>query len=100
MYADDFMFYHDGGDVAIINMGALRRWYGYINAGRPDTEIARCAGISRTTLWRLKRGKRIAPATAHKLAVGLWVMMADYPNTRAGLTDRLGVLMEVQKPLF
>lgn len=100
MCAVNRTIYFDHGEYAVIYLQPLRRWFEYVSSRKTQSEIADAAGLHRSTIWRFKSGKRIAPQSAYFLALGMRQLLADHPELRFGLDKRFGPLMEVQNPLF
>lgn len=100
MFAGKNYYYTDCGDCTTVYATTLRGWFDFASVRFTQAEIAQSAGISRTTLWRYRSGKRVSDQTAYFLALGLKSLFMDYPETRFGLTDHFGILMETQTTLF
>lgn len=100
MYGANFAHYYDHGDYAIVNLAVLRQWIEFLTARHTLVELASASGISRTTIWRFLKGKRITPQSAYFLALGCLDLVKQHEATAMGLDNRFGTLMEVQTALF
>lgn len=100
MCADRLAYYYDAGDYAVVHLDVLRRWVDFLGSRYTRAELASASGISRTTIWRFEKGNRISPQSAYFLALGCLGLVKQYSPTSMGLSDKFGILMEVQPTLF